>query len=52
MKDAKKQDNKGKKKYSKPEIEHVEKISRVFLACRNAMGGCTDTLQNAGVCPP
>ena len=41
-----------KKAYKKPEIEHVEKIGRVFLVCRSAIGGCTETLQQAGTCPP
>ncbi|MGD2278800.1 MAG: hypothetical protein PVH45_01740 [Candidatus Omnitrophota bacterium] len=43
---------KQKKKYTKPEIVHDEKISRVFLACRSVIGGCTETLQQAGTCPP
>lgn len=43
--------NEKKKKYEKPSIEHTEKISRVFLACRTAMAQCTTTLQDAGSCP-
>lgn len=44
-------ENKKKKKYEKPAIEHTEKINRVFLACRSAMAQCTTTLQAAGTCP-
>ncbi|MBD3427010.1 MAG: hypothetical protein GF409_07280 [Candidatus Omnitrophica bacterium] len=44
--------NMEKKKYDKPQVEHTEKIDRVFLACRSAIGGCTETLQQAGTCPP
>lgn len=40
-----------KKKYSKPRIEHVEKINRVFLACRAQISGCTETLQQINACP-
>ncbi|MBN1273912.1 MAG: hypothetical protein JXB26_16735 [Candidatus Aminicenantes bacterium] len=40
-----------KKKYEKPDIEHQEKINRVFLACRNSMAQCTSTLQSFTNCP-
>ena len=50
--EEKSKSDKDKKKYSAPKIEYCEKINRVFLACRTSMGGCTDTLQDTGVCPP